>query len=93
MTSDGAPSSARARGTGVLYGAEGVRNDPASKDDFRAILADIPSESLLYRMYGKTSPTADKLYIGSVTLESGFVASEFGDRILAFQHAMPTPRS
>ena len=44
-------------------------------------------------MYGKASRSAEKLYVGSVTLESGFVASAFGDRILAFQHAMPTKRS
>ena len=31
----------------------------------------------------------EKVYIGSITLESQFVASEFGDRILAFQHAWP----
>src|SRR5262245_49301246 len=70
-----------------LYGADEVRNDPASLDDFRSLLADIPSGSLVYRMYGKASRTTKQVYIGSVTTESGFVASEFGDRILAFQHA------
>jgi G3E family GTPase len=55
--------------------------------DFRSLLADIPSRSLLYRMYGKASRSAKQVYIGSVTTESGFVASEFGDRILAFRHA------
>ena len=70
-----------------LYGADEVRNDPASTADFRSILADIPSGSLLYRMYGKSRPDAKQVYIGSVILESGFVASEFGDRILAFRHA------
>ena len=39
------------------------------------------------------SPTAKKVYIGSITLESPFVASEFGDHILAFQHAWPVPDS
>ena len=70
-----------------LYGADEVHNDPASSDDFRSLLADIPSGSLLYRMYGKASRSAQQVYIGSVITESGFVASEFGDRILAFQHA------
>ena len=46
----------------------------------------------LYRMYGKARPDAKQVYIGSVILESGFVASEFGDRILAFRHAVPTQR-
>ncbi len=70
-----------------LYGADEVRNDPASTADFRSILADIPSGSLIYRMYGKSDPGAKQVYIGSVFVESRFVASEFGDRILAFKHA------
>ena len=77
-----------------LYGAERVHNDPASTDDFRSILAGIPPESRLYRMYGKESQSAAPVYIGSVIAESGFVTSEFGDRILAFQHASgSTPSS
>ena len=40
-------------------------------------------------MHGKASATAEKVYIGVITLESPFVASEFGDNILAFQHAWP----
>ena len=75
-----------------LYGADEVRNDPASNEDFRSLLAKIPSGSLLYRMYGKASRTAQQIYIGSVTLESGFVASEFGDCILAFRHAWGSKR-
>ncbi|MGH8069309.1 MAG: hypothetical protein ACRERE_29560 [Candidatus Entotheonellia bacterium] len=70
-----------------LYGADEVRNDPASTEDFRSLLANIPLGSLLYRMYGKATRSARQIYIGSITTESAFVASEFGDRILAFQHA------
>ena len=56
VTSDGAVvERACAPELVYLYGADEVRNDPASTDDFRSILADIPSGSLLYRMYGKTS--------------------------------------
>ena len=54
---------------------------------FGHCLADIPPGSLLYRMYGKATRNAKKIYIGSITTESAFVASEFGDRILAFRHA------
>ncbi len=72
-----------------LYGADEVRNDPACMDDFRTILKEIPSGSLLYRMFGRATPGAKQVYIGSVFTESAFVASEFGDRILAFQHAPP----
>lgn len=70
-----------------FYGADEVRNDPASEEDFRSILADIPPGALLYRVYGKMSGSSKPVYIGSITTESPFVASEFGDRILAFKHA------
>ena len=72
-----------------LYGTDEVRNDPASTADFREILAQIPAGTPLYRMYGKASATAEKVYVGTITLESPFVASEFGDHVLAFQHAWP----
>jgi hypothetical protein len=70
-----------------LYGADEVRNDPASTEDFRSLLGHVPSGSLLYRMYGKATRNSRQTYIGSITSESTFVASEFGDRILAFRHA------
>ena len=76
-----------APGLVYLYAADEVHNDPASTEDFRALLADIPSGSLLYRMYGKATRSARQVYMGSITTESAFVASEFGDRILAFRHA------
>ena len=71
-----------------LYGADEVRNDPASTEDFRSLLANIPSGSLLYRMYGKATRNAKQIYIGSITTESAFVASEFGDRILGLPARM-----
>lgn len=70
-----------------FYGADEVRNDPASQEDFRSILGAISSGTPLYRVYGKASRTSKQIYIGSITTESPFVASEFGDRILAFKHA------
>lgn len=70
-----------------FYGAEEVRNDPASQEDFRDIVGAIPPGALLYRVYGKVSRRDKQVYIGSITTESSFVASEFGDRILAFKHA------
>ena len=76
-----------------LYGTDEVRNDPAATADFRSILAEIPAETPLYRMYGKASQSAEKVYIGLITLESPFVASAFGDHILAFQHAWPVTGS
>ena len=70
-----------------LYAADDVHNDPASTEDFRSLLGHIPTGSLLYRMYGRADRTARQIYIGSITTESAFVASEFGDRIVAFRHA------
>jgi hypothetical protein len=88
VTSDGtAVQQAVAPELVYFYGAEEVRNDPASTEDFRSILAAIPAGSLLYRVYGRVSRSTKQVYIGSITTESTFVASEFGDRILAFKHA------
>ena len=70
-----------------LYGGEDVHSHPASTEDFRTILSEIPPSSLLYRMYGRETEDAKQVYIGSIISESAFVASEFGDCILAFQHA------
>ena len=68
---------------------------PTIRDRLRldSILCRVDAEQLcvvpelMDRMYGKASRSAKQMYIGSVTTESGFVASEFGDCILAFQHA------
>jgi hypothetical protein len=74
-----------------LCGADEVRHLPShfksSADDFRATLAQIEPGSLIYRLFGKPTLDAKQVYIGSITIESNFVASEFGDRILAFRHA------
>ena len=70
-----------------FYGAEEVRNDPACQEDFRDIVAAVPPGTLLYRAYGKASRSAKQVYIGSITTASTFVASVFGERILAFKHA------
>ena len=70
-----------------LYTPDEVHNDPASTGDFRALLAEVPPGTLIYRMYGRASQDAKRIYIGSIIIESAFVASEFGDRILAFRHA------
>ena len=70
-----------------LYSPDEVHNDPGSTEDFRTLLGEIPSGTLIYRMYGRITKKAAPIYIGSITTESAFIASEFQDRVLAFKHA------
>ena len=73
-----------------LYGADEVRNDPASTEDFRSLLAEHPRRARCSTgCTARRRATPGKIYIGSITSESAFVASEFGDNILAFRHAWP----
>jgi hypothetical protein len=74
-----------------LHAADEVHNDPATEEDFRTILARIPPDTLLYRVYARTARSEAQIHVGSVTTESSFVASEFGDRVLAFKHAWGSP--
>ena len=74
-----------------LYASDDVHNDPATDEDFRTILARIPPGTLLYRVYARTPPSETQIHVGSITTESSFVASEFGDRILALKHAWGSP--
>jgi hypothetical protein len=74
-----------------LYAPDDVHNDPASGEDFRTILGRIQPGTLLYRVYATSPPSQPRIHIGSIITESPFVASEFGDRILAFKHAWGSP--
>jgi hypothetical protein len=57
-----------------------------SRSDFRIDLASIPESSDLYEIHGLTQN--DKwIKIGKITLISKFIASDFADRHLFFQHA------
>lgn len=74
-----------------FYAPDDVHNDPASDEDFRTILTKIPPGTLLYRVYATSAQSQERIYVGTITSESHFVASEFGDRVLAFKHAWGSP--
>ncbi len=54
--------------------------------DVRLGLAQIPAGTVLFRVKARASAAAEPELIGSLAIESQFVASEFGDRALFFQH-------
>src|SRR5262249_40969515 len=60
---------------------------PDTKEDFRVLLAKIPPGTELYRVFALATQDAEKqIYLGYIRTDSEFVASEFGDRILALPH-------
>ncbi|XP_055345328.1 uncharacterized protein LOC129593152 [Paramacrobiotus metropolitanus] len=58
--------------------------------DFRVNLAKIPAGGLLYTVYARPSENATDRLIGRIQLITQFVASDYGDNKLLFQH--PTKR-
>jgi hypothetical protein len=74
-----------------LYAPAEVHFPPDAKEDFRILLMKIPPGTVLYRVFGRAAKGDDRqVYLGYVRTSSKFVASEFGDRILALPHN-PTP--
>jgi hypothetical protein len=69
-----------------FYGADELHTDPQTKQDFREMLAEVAPGSILYRVFCRTNQDAKQVYVGFIRTESAFVASEFGDRILALRH-------
>jgi hypothetical protein len=69
-----------------FYGADELHNDPQTTQDFREMLAEVPSGTLLYHVFCRTDQAAKQIYLGFIKTESEFVASEFGDRILSLRH-------
>ncbi|OWA54098.1 hypothetical protein BV898_18516 [Hypsibius exemplaris] len=61
--------------------------DPANTQDVRVNLNAIPQGTVLYTVAAKRSPTATEEVIGQLVTTSDFVASDYEDRILFFQHA------
>lgn len=57
--------------------------DPASRQDFRQSLLDIP-QGALYEVYGDYQGIS--YHIGTLMLESPLLASQYGDENLFFQH-------
>lgn len=56
-----------------------------STADFRDLLATIPAGTVIYAVHAETPE--GEVHIGDVRTCSPFVASEWGDRVLHFQHA------
>ncbi len=66
--------------------ADGLHQD-ANGADFRVELAKIPAGTKLYDVYAKVSKFSKGLTsIGSIVTKSNFVASEYSDKSLFFQH-------
>ncbi|OWA54875.1 hypothetical protein BV898_19267 [Hypsibius exemplaris] len=61
--------------------------DSANTQDVRVNLSAIPQGTVLYMVAAKRSPTATEEVIGQLVTTSDFVASDYEDRILFFQHA------
>jgi hypothetical protein len=58
--------------------------------DFRAHVPSLPAGTALYNLYGRTR-TGPFFPIGRIVLESPFVASQYGDEKLFFQHQSRMP--
>ncbi|EIE19287.1 hypothetical protein COCSUDRAFT_58584 [Coccomyxa subellipsoidea C-169] len=56
------------------------------QEDMRLSLAQIAAGSLLFEVQVRESATAELESIGSIVMESEFLASGFGDEVLFFQH-------
>lgn len=60
---------------------------PESAADFREELTKIPEGSALYEVYGTYSAnTTTPIHIGTIVTTSQFIASEYSDKTLYFQH-------
>lgn len=55
-------------------------------DDMRLGLGQIAAGSVLFEVQVRESASAEPEVIGSIVTESEFLASEFGDKSLFFQH-------
>lgn len=59
---------------------------PHDQTDFRVHVANIPVDTLLYTMTAKATADAEEQVIGRLVLKSPFLASDYGDNKLYFQH-------
>lgn len=65
--------------------AEGLVMDSQAKD-YREELAKVPVGTVLYNVYALETQNSEKVLIGTLSTNSEFVASEYGDKTLYFQH-------
>jgi hypothetical protein len=92
VTSDGRPVAAPSAPYQIFFYAPAeVHFTSGTKADFRTALAKFPPGTVLYRVFATAREEDEQqVYLGYVRTDSNFVASEFGDRILALPHN-PTP--
>jgi hypothetical protein len=57
-------------------------------DDFRTVLAEVPEGTVLYDVVAYRRATSPGVAIGRLISRSAFVASQYGDEKLYFQHAV-----
>lgn len=69
----------------IFFEPAGTHFAADTKKDFRELLGEIPAGTVLYDVYAKDKD-GEKVLIGKLETQSRFVASEFGDRELNFQH-------
>ncbi|HEX8054623.1 MAG TPA: hypothetical protein VF517_16675 [Thermoleophilaceae bacterium] len=71
----------------VFRPPEGLRTGPDPSDDFRDLLARIPPETEIYRVFAEPGENGgEEVYVGRVTTESEVIASSFADGMLSFRH-------
>ncbi|XP_055327354.1 uncharacterized protein LOC129580719 [Paramacrobiotus metropolitanus] len=66
---------------------QAIALSPTDSTDFRESLAKIPVNTMLYQIYAKTAQNGRDEMIGQLILNSQFVASDWGDNKLFFQHS------
>lgn len=70
------------------YRPSGAHFDPKTTVDFRTELGKIPVGTVLYEIWGQEEKDSKEMkHLGDIVTESPFVASQFGDKELNFQHA------
>ena len=65
---------------------EGVSTPSDSRRDLRDELGEIPAGTVLFEVFARAEPGAPLQRIGALVTTSRFVASEYGDETLFFQH-------
>jgi hypothetical protein len=71
----------------ILFQPADAHFDPAFHGDFRDGLAQIPSGTVIYRLVARENGSDREVVLGDLRTQSRFVASEYGDRELSFEHA------
>lgn len=82
---DGTPVAAPVAPRRIHFRPAEVHFPADAEADFRALLATIPPGTVIYTVHAETDQ--GEVAIGRVRTRSTFVASDWGDRVLHFEHA------